>query len=218
MNEKISYMRKDINPRTWISPFTKNSVNHILKMALFYHIIGFALFPIGYTTSWILVPDYELPLIEASVVELILAGPIEESLFFGLPFYISGNQFVILATGIVWSFSHTLNITEEEISFSNLNYSNFFFVIPLLFFSLRTWRSGRGWLSILIHSAWNGTVGWLGCTFEDMECSVIGNNTDDIAYPWVLIAISIIMLLSTYFAYRRKKNRSPEDQSKITDF
>ena len=107
----------DVSPSTWLKPYSNNSIKHILKMAVFYHILGimFASFIAG--TFFVIDPDYEPPYIPLFLVDLITAGPIEESLFFGLPFYLSGNQYVMLGTGIVWALGHIGGI-DENLEFS----------------------------------------------------------------------------------------------------
>jgi hypothetical protein len=79
---------------------------------------------------------------------------VEDTLFFGIPFYLSfGNHFLVLAGGIAWTIIHLgLGIA----SVNQIHYPNWLSVIPLMFFFLRTWVSGKGWFGIVIHSAYDG--------------------------------------------------------------
>ena len=123
-------------------------------MLFFYHGLGVALLLGGSAIVDAAIPGREEPSVERSLVPVLAAGPIEETIFFGIPFYIFGNAYSVLVTGAVWAAIHVLNTPTFEIS--SLSFGNLFFVIPSLFFSLRTWTSGKGWFAILTHSAWNG--------------------------------------------------------------
>ena len=98
-----------------------------------------------------LIPDYETPDLPVSISLALSSGPAEEILFFGLPFYISGNPFLVLITGAIWSLIHIFN--TETITPNSLAYSGFLFTVPHVFFSLRTWISGKGWFAI-VFSFW----------------------------------------------------------------
>ena len=89
--------------------------------------------------------DYEEPTRPLYLSLVLSAGPIEETIFFGIPFYVFANNLVVLAGGIIWAMLHILNTNTFEMS--ALAYANWLFVIPSLFFSLRTWISGKGWFA-----------------------------------------------------------------------
>jgi hypothetical protein len=63
-------------------------------------------------------------------------------------------------------------ITSTRI-LSSLAFGNLLFVIPLLFFSIRTWISGKGWSAIATHSAWNGMLFAAGCTYGESHCTIL---------------------------------------------
>ena len=65
-------------------------------MILFYHLIGFAIMIIGSVIVDLVVNQYTEPTIPLSVISVISAGPFEETLFFGIPFYLTGNNIVAL--------------------------------------------------------------------------------------------------------------------------
>ncbi|HKG70803.1 MAG TPA: hypothetical protein VKA87_02835, partial [Nitrososphaeraceae archaeon] len=50
--------------------------------------------------------DYEEPSRPLYLHLVLAAGPIEETIFFGIPFYVFGNNFVVLAGGIIWAMIH----------------------------------------------------------------------------------------------------------------
>ena len=127
----------DFHPKNWLSKYQKTSVLYLLKMAIFYHVIGLGLMILASILVNQLIPDYETPDLPVSIAIALSSGPAEEILFFGLPFYVSGNPFLVLITGAIWSLLHIFN--TETITPNSLAYSGFLFTIPHIFFSLRTW-------------------------------------------------------------------------------
>ena len=84
-----------------------------------------------------LVNNYNAPTIPLSVISVIFAGPFEETIFFGIPFYLTGNNFVTLIGGIMWASLHILN--TPSVQANSLAYLTWLFVTPSIFASLRTW-------------------------------------------------------------------------------
>ena len=168
-NSLIKLFSKDINPKNWISRYYNNSLLYLIIMFLFYHGIGIIFSLIGTLIIDNSMLGYEEPNLPLSMFPFILAGPIEESLFFGIPFYAFGNNLFVLIGGIAWAMLHILNTYSIEVN--QLSYANWLFVIPSLFFSLRTWISGKGWFAILGHSIWNLLFFSLSCIFQETTCS-----------------------------------------------
>lgn len=181
-------------------------------MALFYHILGIMVSSTIVGTFYVFDPNYEIPFIPYILSDFILAGPIEESIFFGLPYYVTGSHYVTFGTGTIWAIFHIFVFDEEseDLDLIDLNYANFAFVIPTLFFSYRTWISGKGWISILVHSAWNGMAYGFDCTFDEVSCTVFGYSPDDVLFSISSISISIILLILTFWAYRRRQKKRLE--------
>lgn len=172
-------------------------------MVLFYHLIGFVIMVIGSIVVDIVVNDYSEPTILLSVISVIFAGPFEETLFFGIPFYLTGNNLVTLAGGVIWASLHILNTPTVQVS--SLAYLTWLFVTPSIFSSLRTWISGKGWFAILTHSIWNLFFFVAGCTNGEFPCRII-NEKDylvDIAY----VSTSAVFILLTYFLFLRYQNK-----------
>jgi hypothetical protein len=84
----------DINPKNWLKPYQKNTVWYMLKMGLFYHIIGLILMYLGSSLVTSVISDYTAPQIPVSISLAITAGFFEEAVFFGIPFYLSGNPLI----------------------------------------------------------------------------------------------------------------------------
>lgn len=194
--------KADFHPRSWLSKYRRTSVGYLTKMLLFYHGIGILL--LLATTPLIeqVIPDYEQPSIPRSLLSILTAGPLEETIFFGIPFYIIGNVYFVLATGAIWVGIHLLN--TDTLSVNSLAFGNLLFVLPSLFFSLRTWLSGKGWFSVVTHSAWNVIFFSAGCSAGEFTCTVIER---DLSATAISIALSGGLLGVTYLLYRRKANK-----------
>lgn len=193
----------DINPKYWLKKYRKASPLYLLKMLLFYHGIGLLLLMAGTLIIDHIVPDYEPPSVTRTLIPTIAAGPIEETIFFGIPFYILGNPYIVLGTGSLWAALHLLN--TETLAINNLAFANLLFVIPSLFFSMRTWISGKGWFAIITHSAWNGIFFAAGCYSGEFPCGFFDAQQDwlelvtyNVVFPGALIGI-------TYLLHKRKK-------------
>ncbi len=189
---------QDINPKTWLKPFQKNTPAYLLKMGLFYHALGLILMYSGSFLVTSTIADYEIPQFPVSLSLAVSSGILEESVFFGIPYYMSGNPLVLLGSGIVWSAAHLFN--SGVFAIETLAYGGFLFSIPHIFFGIRTWISKKGWFAILFHSGWNFTFLIAYCSMGLRECSII-NDTYDILNVIMAAAAGVIV----YLAYQNKK-------------
>ena len=191
----------DINPKNWLKPFQKNTVWHLLKMGLFYHVLGLILMYLGSNLASTVIPGYSIPQIPVSISLALSAGIFEEAVFFGIPTYLSGHPLIVLGMGIIWSAAHLSN--SGIISIETLAYGGFLFSIPHIFFSLRTWSSGKGWFAIAFHSGWNFAFLMMYCGMGLRQCKIIDEGTFDI--------LNIVMAISTgfivYLAYMNKEKK-----------
>ena len=193
----------DINPRNWLKPFQKTSVFYLLKMGLFYHFLGLILMFLGSNLATSVITDYETPQIPVSILLAVSAGFFEESVFFGIPFYLTGNPLVVLGTGIIWSTAHLFN--TGVISIQTLAYGGFLFSIPHIFFSLRTWSSGKGWFAIAFHSGWNISFLLLYCGIGLRECNIISEGIFDLLN--IVMAIATVFIVYLAFVSKQKGKR-----------
>jgi hypothetical protein len=189
---------QDFNPKTWLRPFQRNSVGYLLKMGFFYHILGLVLMYSGSFLVTSTITDYEIPQFPVSVSLALSSGVLEESVFFGIPYYMTGNPIILLGTGIIWSAAHLFN--SGVFSVETLAYGGFLFSIPHIFFSIRTWISKKGWFAILFHSGWNVSFLVFYCTMGWRQCSLV-NDTYDILSVIMATSAGIIV----YLAYQNKK-------------
>ncbi len=194
--------KADFHPRSWLSKYKRTSVGYLTKMLLFYHGIGILLLLAVTPLIEQVLPDYEQPNIPRSLLLVLAAGPLEETIFFGIPFYIFGNVYFVLATGAIWVGIHLFN--TDTLSVNSLAFGNLVFVLPSLFFSLRTWLSGKGWFSVVTHSAWNGIFFSAGCSAGEFSCTAIES---DISATVTTIALSGGLLGVTYLLYRRREKK-----------
>jgi hypothetical protein len=188
----------DINPKNWLKKFQKTNILYLIRIGLFYHALGLGLMYLGSYFASSVISDYQIPQIPVSVSLALSSGILEESVFFGIPFYMTNSLFVLIGSGVVWSLAHLFN--TEVISMQTLSYGGFLFSIPHVFFSLRTWLSGKGWFAILFHSSWNFIVLLSFCSFGLRQCSVIDSVFDFIN---VIMAISTVSIL--YLVYKSKR-------------
>ena len=191
----------DINPRSWLSKYRKTSVTYLVTMGVFYLAIGLVLQLAGNNLAQHFISNYQIPSVPISITLGLSSGPLEEIVFFGTLFYLNGNYLMVLAGGIIWSVLHIFN-TSNIVS-TNLAYGSVFFTIPHIFFSLRTWISGKGWFAILFHTSWNAIVLGIQCT-QGSNCIPIGSG---LAFFLDLssIAATTVLAIALYRVYRHKR-------------
>jgi membrane protease YdiL (CAAX protease family) len=202
--------KADFNPRTWLTKFRRNSIGYMFKMLLFYHGIGVGLLVAGTLILQQVIPGYQEPDIPRSLIGVLSAGPLEETVFFGVPFYVFNSSHAVIVTGAMWAILHIFNTPHIELA--SLAFGNWLFVIPSLFFSLRTWASGKGWFSIVVHSAWNGVFFAAGCGGGDINCTTL---EPDPSTNLLMAGLSAALLAGTYVLYRWRKKREKQTAGRI---
>ena len=197
----------DINPKFWLSRYRKTTVPYLIKMGIFYLAIGLGLQQIGNNLAEHFIANYQVPSVPISIIMGLTSGPLEEATFFGVPFYLNGNYLAVLAGGILWSVLHIFN--THDFTLTNLAYGSVFFTVPHIFFSLRTWISGKGWFAILFHTSWNAIVLGVEC-IGGASCIVIGKDTYFILDLLSIFAVVfLIIALYRIRRYREKIHRQP---------
>ena len=199
MQSFVSDLMKDFHPLRWTTKYRRTTVPYLIIMVLFYHGIGIIVLAAGSLLIQNIIRDYNEPSIPITILSVIFAGPIEETLFFGIPLYATGSHIIVMAGGIMWAMIHILN--TQTVQLNALAYTNWLFVIPSIFFSFRTWISGKGWFAVVSHSMWNIAFFTLGCTSGEFPCNVFydKNGFSDI----IMISIGTLLTALTYFLYRR---------------
>ncbi len=201
----FSDQMRDINPKSWTKKFQKNSISYLIQMAAFYHLMSIGLLYLGDFLVTQAVPDYEAPSFPVSIIMALTSGPIEESLFFGIPYFLSGNPQVMLVTGAIWSVAHIFS--TQTLALNALGYVSFLTTIPHMFFSLRTWASGKGWFAIAFHSAWNLTFLLSYCSAGIRACTIFGQGDYALIDLFaIFLALSVISVLCLLY----KKSKMPK--------
>jgi hypothetical protein len=202
VSDRFADEKADFHPRSWLSRYRRTSVGYLTTMLFFYHGIGIGLLLMGTMVIERVLPNHEESSIPRSLSGVLAAGPLEETIFFGIPFYIFGNAYSVLVTGAVWVGIHLLN--TESLSINSLAFGNLLFVLPSLFFSLRTWVSGKGWFAVLTHSAWNGVFFAAGCSTGEFACTEVDGDAGTTA---ITVGLSAGLLAATYALYKRRESK-----------
>ena len=204
LRKELSALKIDINPKRWISSYHNTSIVHLILMVLFYHAIGFLFLLVGSAAIQFSMNGSVGSNLPRYLAPVLGAGPIEESVFFGIPYYATGNQFVVIISGVTWVMLHIFN--TKSIDIANFSYSNWLFVMPSFFYSLRTWISGKGWFAILAHSLWNGLFFTLGCTYDEYPCVISPVSEMPSIYSLISVVLSaFIVVLLTFLFYKRRR-------------
>jgi hypothetical protein len=196
----VQDLKKDLHPLRWTSQYRRTTVLYLIIVSLFYKAIGIValvgslyliqLFGFHYSENLsFYITNYNISFV-------LFAGPTEETLFFGIPLYATSNHVVVMATGILWLVSHLLN--TSAIQLNTLAYPQFFGLIPSLFWSFRTWISGKGWFAIISHSMYNLASITPSCLSGELPCH-------DNLYSFLGLAIiASLLLVINYLLYRRR--------------
>lgn len=192
----------DVNPKNWTRPFAKNSIWYLVAMGAFYHGISIGVMYAGSALVTTIAPDYEYPSFPVSVVMAATSGPIEETLFFGIPYFLSGNPHSMLVTGAIWAMAHIFS--TQVFSFNSLGYVSFLIAVPHLFFSLRVWSSGKGWFAIAFHSVWNLAFLLSYCSAGLRSCTVFGQGEFFIIDIFAVILAGSLLSVISLLYYKNK--------------
>ncbi len=171
-------------------------------MAFFYHLLSVGLMYGGSALVIQIIPEYETPSFPVSLSLAMASGPLEEGLFFGIPYYLGGTAYSVLVGGAIWSVAHVFG--TQTFALNSLAYANFLATIPHLFFSLRTWVSGKGWFAILFHSAWNVAFVLSYCSTGILSCSVLSSGDQMIA-EILAVASACSVTSIVYILYRKDR-------------
>jgi hypothetical protein len=199
----VQDLKKDLHPLRWTSKYRRTTVLYLIIVSLFYKVIGaialvgslylLQLFGFNYSENLsFYVTNYNTAFV-------LFAGPTEETLFFGIPLYSTSNHVVVMATGILWLVSHLLN--SSSIQLNTLAYPQFFGLIPSLFWSFRTWISGKGWFAIISHSMYNLSSITPSCLSGELPCH------DNLYSVLGLAIIACLLLGINYSLYRRRARK-----------
>ena len=132
----------------------------------------------------------------------ILNPIIEEILFFGIPISLVNNPIVILAVGFLWPIFHLFAPLNVETFSISLN--AFVVTLPVLFIHFKIWKSGLGWISIVVHAGYNIVSNLVNCN-EIATCSQFNNNNFDFPEFHIYLGITALSIVVVYYLQRRKE-------------
>lgn len=192
----------DVNPKNWLAPFSRKSTWYLVVMGLFYHGMSVGLMYAGSALVTTISSDYEFPSFPVSIVMAATSGPIEETLFFGIPYFLSANPHSMLVTGAIWSVAHIFN--TQVFAFNSLGYVSFLITIPHVFFSLRVWSSGKGWFAIAFHSVWNLIFLLSYCYAGLKSCTIFGEGEFFIIDMFALSLAGSLLAITSLLYFKNK--------------
>lgn len=204
MTSKYSDAKHDMHPRSWLSVYHQTSLMYLTKMGLYYTALGLIAAYIVYGLQFYAY-DYEEPIPPASLIMAVMAGPIEETLFFGIPYSVTGNTYVVLGFGVIWAFVHVFNASFADIG--SFSFANLAFAIPHILFSLRTWKSKKGWFTIPFHSAWNGLVFGIAIAAGEIPLKIYDSELLSGMIDVFIVIFGAILMGITYPLYRWRIKR-----------
>jgi len=195
----------DIRPENWLSKFRNISILNLIVFVFFYQGVSilFNLFS-KYLPRVDFEKDalFEIPY--TAFNSTILMPVIEDVLFFGLPHYLSGNPIIVLIVGSLWAILHLFQPLNGHTY--SLLWVGMFAAIPLIFFHIRLWKSGKGWFAIVTHATYNLLLQVWDCSIADtMLCHQFFDNEFEFPGFHIMVGLASSLLLITYFLYRRRE-------------
>ncbi|HEV2193374.1 MAG TPA: CPBP family glutamic-type intramembrane protease [Nitrosopumilaceae archaeon] len=198
-----SDLLNDVNPRSWVMPFRNCSVWYLVIMAIFYHVISRCTQEIGNLIPQIQL-DFPFPHFYGNSINQIIGAPVEEVLLFGLPFYLLKKRNVRFILGIIWSIFHMFNTVQPI--FGHFDFVSLFATVPMLFLSLRSWASNKGWLSIVFHTFWNLFLIIIQLSaYTSISFNLIFGAEKDLINSAIFGVIASALLFINFLIYKRKR-------------
>ena len=204
-NQEIKNIIYDLNPKNCLSKFQNPSPRYAFELVVICYGITIL--------SSVFIQDlpeisfhkqvlFEIPI---NIFNSTVFNPIlEEVLFFGLPISLVNNPVVILAVGFFWPIFHLFAPLNVETYSLSLN--AFIATLPVLFIHFKIWKSGLGWISIVIHAGYNVVSNLVNC--NDLAiCSQFNNNNFDFPEFPIFVGITVLSVVVVYFLQRRKEER-----------
>ena len=198
---------EDLFAKNLIKPFHNKSIQSLLIFFFFYHGLSSVFGVLGSKIPKIFFsgfPDYGFP---NTIINSIFLSPIfEELIFFGLPYYLLQNHYLLAILGSLWSIVHLLVTANGPGGY--LNMTLFLATIPILLFNIRAWRSGKGWFSIVTHVFWNGFTFYYNCTFG-IQCLAFSVK-NEFEFPGFVLFFGLVLFLiavtmAVYQSHNEKK-------------
>ena len=202
-NQEIKNIIHDLNPKNCLSKFQNPSPRYAFELVVICY--GITILISAFTQDLPTVSFHKEVLfhIPINIFNSTILNPIlEEILFFGIPISLVNNPIVILAVGFLWPIFHLFAPMNVETYSLSLN--AFIVTLPVLFIHFKIWKSGLGWISIVVHAGYNVVSNLVNCN-DITICSQFNNNNFDFPEFYIYLGITALSVVVVYYLQRRKE-------------
>ena len=204
-NHEIKNIIYDLNPKNCLTKFQNPSPRYALELVVICYGITILLSAFIQDSPTINFHKQVLVEIPINIFNSTVLNPIlEEILFFGIPIALTNNPIVILGVGFFWPIFHLFAPLNVETFYLSL--SAFLTTLPVLFIHFKIWKSGLGWISIIVHSGYNVVSNFVNC-HEFTTCSNFNNNNFDFPEFHIFLGITVFSIVIVYYLQRKKEER-----------
>ncbi len=205
-NYQINEIINDLNPKNCLSKFQNPSLRYAFELVVICY--GITIFISVFTQDLPSINFHKEVLFEIPINvfnSTILTPILEEILFFGIPISIVNNPIVILAVGSIWSILHLFAPMNVETHSLSLN--AFIATLPILFIHFKLWKSGLGWVSIVVHSGYNILTKSVSCGQYITTCAEFNENNFEFPEFHIYLGITVFSICIVYVLQRKKEER-----------
>ena len=205
-NYQINDIINDLNPKNCLSKFQNPSLRYAFELVVISY--GITILIRLFTQDLPSVSFHKEVLFEVPINILnstILTPILEEILFFGIPISAVNNPIVILAVGAMWSILHLFAPMNVETYSLSLN--AFIATLPILFIHFKLWKSGLGWISIVVHGGYNLLTKFSSCGQYITKCAEFNENNFEFPEFHIYLGITVLSICIVYVLQRKKEER-----------
>jgi len=206
MNHEINEIINDLNPKNCLSKFQNPSLRYAFELVVISYGITILISVFTQDLPSISFHKEILFKIPINVFNATLLTPIlEEILFFGIPISVVNNPLLILSMGALWSVLHLF--VPMNVETYSLSLNAFIATLPILFIHFKLWKSGLGWVSIIVHCGYNILVKSLSCGQYITQCAEFNENNFDFPEFHIYLGITILSICIVYVLQRKKEEK-----------
>ncbi len=205
-NNEINQIINDLNPKNSFSKFQNSSLRYAFELAVICY--GITILISTFTQDLPTVSFHKQVLFEVPINifnSTILTPILEEILFFGIPLGLTNHPILILAAGVLWSILHLF--VPMNVETYSLSLNAFIATLPILFIHFKLWKSGLGWVSIVVHSGYNLLVKSLNCSPYITQCAEFNENNFEFPEFHIYLGITILLIFVLYHLARKKEEQ-----------
>jgi len=205
-NYEINQIINDLNPKNSLSKFQNPSLRYAFELAVICY--GITILISTFTQDLPTVSFHKQVLFEVPINifnSTILTPILEEILFFGIPLGLTNHPILILAAGVLWSILHLF--VPMNVETYSLSLNAFIATLPILFIHFKLWKSGLGWVSIVVHCGYNLLVKSLSCGSYITQCAEFNENNFEFPEFHIYLGITILLIFVLYHLARKKEEQ-----------